>query len=144
MIYKIFDDQDQFFSYLKDDPVRPHIPYKHRLGNNRSVLIIEEQGYPIAITCVSFAAHVPESEQDLFEDTVNPVVAVFYTIWSYQTGAGRRLIFEAVEYIKHNFPTVSRFVTLSPKTEMAHKFHTKNGARVFRENFDTINYEYVT
>lgn len=85
----------------------------------------------------------PESEQDLFEDTVNPVVAVFYTIWSYQTGAGRRLIFEAVKYIKHNFPTVCRFVTLSPKTEIAHKFHTKNGARVFRENFDTINYEYV-
>jgi hypothetical protein len=33
-------------------------------------------------------------------------------------------------------------VTLSPKTEMARKFHLKNGAEVFRENPDTVNYLY--
>jgi hypothetical protein len=31
---------------------------------------------------------------------------------------------------------------LSPKTEMARKFHLKNGARELRENINTINYIY--
>jgi hypothetical protein len=34
-------------------------------------------------------------------------------------------------------------VTLSPKTEMARRFHLKNGAIIFRENIETINYEYT-
>jgi hypothetical protein len=33
-------------------------------------------------------------------------------------------------------------VTLSPKTDMARKFHLKNGAKIFRENEETVNYEY--
>jgi hypothetical protein len=35
-------------------------------------------------------------------------------------------------------------VTLSPKTNLARRFHLKNGAIVFRENIDTTNYEYLT
>jgi hypothetical protein len=31
---------------------------------------------------------------------------------------------------------------LSPKTEMARKFHMKNGAVELQENDTTINYEY--
>jgi hypothetical protein len=33
-------------------------------------------------------------------------------------------------------------VTLSPKTEMARRFHLKNGAGVYRENSTTVNYIY--
>jgi hypothetical protein len=33
-------------------------------------------------------------------------------------------------------------VTLSPKTEMARRFHLKNGASELRENSNTINYIY--
>jgi hypothetical protein len=47
-----------------------------------------------------------------------------------------------VEALKKDYPTLNRFVTLSPKTEMAKKFHHKNGAETFRENEDSINYEY--
>ena len=68
----------------------------------------------------------------------------FYTIWSYAPGAGRKLIFDAVEHIKQNNKDITRFVTLSPKTDMAKKFHTRNGAIVFRENEETVNYEYKT
>jgi hypothetical protein len=39
-------------------------------------------------------------------------------------------------------PEITRFITLSPKTEMAKRFHTKNGAGVYRENDETVNYEY--
>jgi len=48
-----------------------------------------------------------------------------------------------VRSIQEQWPTVTRFVTLSPKTDMAHRFHIRNGARMLRENADTINYEYL-
>jgi hypothetical protein len=73
---------------------------------------------------------------------VNTNTAVFYTIWSYASGAGRRLIEEAQAEIRRDNPEVMTYVTLSPKTEMARKFHLKNGAEVFRENSDTVNYLY--
>jgi hypothetical protein len=67
---------------------------------------------------------------------------VFYTIWSYAAGAGRSLITEAQQDIKSQKPEVETFVTLSPKTEMARRFHHKNGARTYRENADSVNYLY--
>jgi hypothetical protein len=48
-----------------------------------------------------------------------------------------------VDEIRRQFPTVTRFVTLSPKTEMARRFHIKNGAHVLKENDSTVNYEYI-
>jgi len=142
MIHKITNSEDQYFAYLQDDPVRPHIPHTNRVGQNRDIFVIEESGQPQAITCVVYADHVPEDEQDLFLAEGEPVVAVFYTIWSYQSGAGRQLILDAVDYIREHLPSIGRFVTLSPKTDMAYRFHTKNGAQVLRENTNTVNYEY--
>ena len=60
----------------------------------------------------------------------------------FRSGAGRDLIMEAAQYIKEEKPTVQKFVTYSPKTDMARRFHLKNGASVYRENEDSINYEY--
>ena len=68
--------------------------------------------------------------------------AVFYTIWSYVAGAGRDLIVEAQKSIEQELPNIQTFVTLSPKTEMARRFHLRNGAGIYRENPDTINYIY--
>ena len=53
-----------------------------------------------------------------------------------------RSLRETVVSIKQHYPSIKNFVTLSPKTEMARRFHLKNGARVMRENADTVNYEY--
>jgi hypothetical protein len=78
----------------------------------------------------------------LIKDTEVPTAAIFYTIWSYAPGAGVELLRATVAEIQRQFPSVNRFVTLSPKTEMAKRFHTKNGAGVYRENLDTVNYEY--
>ena len=64
------------------------------------------------------------------------------SIWSYVPGAGRTLIFDAVKHIKETKPEIKRFVTLSPKTEMAKKFHHRNGAITYRENQESVNYEY--
>ena len=129
MIQTIKTITDQFLSFLLDDPVRPNIPHSERVGENKDIFVLRgEDDKVMAITCVSYQENVPTSEADLFEKCSNPHVAVFYTIWSYAPGGGRLLIFDAVEYIKKNRKEIDRFVTLSPKTEMARRFHTKNGA----------------
>ena len=80
--------------------------------------------------------------EDLVDSVESATTAVFYTIWSYVAGAGRDLIVEAQRSIESEFPGIQTYVTLSPKTEMARRFHLKNGARELRENPDTINYIY--
>ena len=85
---------------------------------------------------------IPCSIDDLNRTCDEPTTVVFYTIWSYAPGAGRTLIFDAVRHIKENKPEIQRYVTLSPKTELAKRFHLRNGAVVFRENDETVNYEY--
>lgn len=142
MLYLIKDFTDNFFKLLQEDPVRPHIPYEKRIGHNKDIFVLEEENAAGAITCVSYQRTIPDSETTLFETCDEPKVAVFYTIWSYQAGKGRQLILDSVNYIKSNKTSVDRFVTLSPKTEMARRFHLKNGATILRENHDTINYEY--
>lgn len=144
MIQTIKTITDQFLSFLLDDPVRPNIPHSERVGENKDIFVLRgEDDKVMAITCVSYQENVPTSEADLFEKCSNPHVAVFYTIWSYAPGAGRALIFDAVKYIKETNPNIERFVTLSPKTETAKKFHIRNGAIIFRENEETTNYEYI-
>jgi hypothetical protein len=144
MIHTVKNPQDDFLALLAQDPVRPHIPQEQRIGPNREILVYkDEDGAVKAITCVSYLSSVPESETELFDSSTEPDVAVFYTIWSYVAGAGRTLIFEAVRHIQETRPNIHRFVTLSPKTDMARRFHIRNGAVVFRENPETVNYEYV-
>lgn len=133
----------QFLQFIKDDPVRPDIPAEYRVTNGRAVAVLENEDKPSAMVCISFHDFVPESVQDLDKVTEVPTTAVFYTIWSYKPGAGRELLVRTVEEIKQNYPSVTRFVTLSPKTELARRFHLKNGASIFRENTDTVNYEYL-
>jgi len=145
MLYLIKNFSDTLFSFLSEDPVRPNIPHVDRVGENKDIFVSRNEDSTVnAITCVSYQNNIPTSEGELFQVSDQPDTAVFYTIWSYQPGAGRKLIFESVKYIKENNPNIRRFVTLSPKTDMARKFHLKNGAIVFRENDDTINYEYVS
>ena len=145
MLHLITSDTDNFFNFLNEDPVRPSIPTMNRIGTNRDIFVSrDEEGNVKAITCVSYQDFVPTTEQELFTVNTEPTVAVFYTIWSYVPGAGRSLIFNAVKHIKENKPSIQRFVTLSPPTDMARRFHIKNGASVFRSNDETVNYEYIT
>ena len=129
---------------LREDPVRPNIPYVDRIGDNKDIFVLRDAEDKVkAITCVSYQEKIPTKESELFENTQLPYIAVFYTIWSYEPGAGRRLIFDAVKHVRENNSNIKRFVTLSPRTELARRFHTKNGAIVFRDNEETTNYEYL-
>jgi uncharacterized protein YuzE len=143
MLHLIESLTDKFFELIYQDPVRPNVPHVDRLGANKDIFVFRDEDDKVkAITCVSYQSSIPTKESELFETTDSPNIAVFYTIWSYVPGAGRALIFDAVRHIKETRPEITRFITLSPKTEMAKRFHTKNGAGVYRENDETVNYEY--
>ena len=142
MLNLIKDTANPLLEYIKDDPVRPDIPVDFRVSNNRFVAALLGEKLE-AMVCVSLHDFVPHSVEDLSLDNDKPNTAIFYTIWSYRAGAASQLLFAVVDEIRRLYPAITRFVTLSPKTEMARKFHTRNGAQVFRENQETINYEYI-
>ena len=134
---------DKFFELIYQDPVRPNVHHVDRLGANKDIFVFRDEDDKVkAIKCIIYQSSIPTKESELFETTDSPSIAVFYTIWSYVPDAGRALIFDAVRHIKETRPEITRFITLSPKTEMAKRFHTKNGAGVYRENDETVNYEY--
>ena len=142
MLTLIHDLTNPILEYIKDDPVRPEIPVESRITKFKFVSSLVTDDKPRAIVCVSLHDFVPSSVSDLLLEPEVPTTAIFYTIWSYAPGAGVELLRETVAQIREQFPTINRFVTLSPKTEMARRFHHKNGAVTFRENEDTVNYEY--
>ena len=136
---------------IKDDPVRPHISVEWRTDNEREVYVLEsEKVHPYnhhnidAVICVAYMNSVPINEQELMnlDLSVNPNIAIFYTVWSYRKGSGRKIINDITNIIKEKHPNIDRFVTMSPKTEMAKNFHTNNGAILIAENTDSYNFEY--
>jgi hypothetical protein len=142
MLTFITDLASPLIKFIKDDPVRPEIPAEFRVSNNRFISSIVDGDDPKAIVCVALQDFVPGSVTELAHDALEPNTAIFYTIWTYVPGAGQKLLRETVAEIQQQFPNITRFVTLSPKTELARRFHIKNGAVVFRENENTVNYEY--
>ena len=145
MLTFIRDLASPILEFIKDDPVRPDIPVEFRVSGTRFVSSItdDETQKPKAIVCVSLSDFIPTSVDELMQEAASPKAAIFYTIWSYVPGAASELLAETVKRIKEQYPEVERFVTLSPKTEMARKFHHRNGAVTLQENSDTINYEYL-
>ena len=142
MLHTITTITDELETLIKDDPVRPEIPVTKRVNGNSRIYMLKDGDKTQAVTCVKFLDTVPAAVDDLVEGVGSATTAVFYTIWSYAAGAGRDLIREAQKSIEAEFPGIQTYVTLSPKTEMARRFHLKNGAGVYRENSDTVNYIY--
>lgn len=144
MLHIIRDLGDDLTRLIKDDPVRPEIPLEQRINENSRIYVLQDDQTqePMAVVCVKFLESVPERVDQLVDKVVNTNTAVFYTIWSYAAGAGRKLIEEARSQIEQEKPEVKTYVTLSPKTEMAERFHLRNGAEKWRENETSVNYLY--
>jgi hypothetical protein len=142
MLHTITTITEDLETLIKDDPVRPEIPVSRRVNQNSRIYMLKDGDQTRAVTCVKFLDIIPAAVDDLAELVGSATTAVFYTIWSYTAGAGRELIVKTQQSIKEEFPGIDTYVTLSPKTEMAKRFHLKNGAGVYRENSDTINYIY--
>jgi hypothetical protein len=142
MLHTITTISDDLVTLIKDDPVRPEIPLSDRVNSNSRIYMLKDGDQTLAVTCVKFLETIPSAVDDLVIMIGSATTAVFYTIWSYTAGSGRELIVETQKSIQSEFPEIQTYVTLSPKTEMARRFHLKNGARELRENVDTINYIY--
>ena len=142
MLHTITCITEDLETLIKDDPVRPEIPLTDRVNINSRMYVLKDGDKTEAVTCVKFLNSIPEAVEDMAGMVESATTAVFYTIWSYAAGAGRTLIQEAQKSIEAEFPGIDTYVTLSPKTEMARRFHLKNGAGIYRENSTTINYIY--
>ncbi len=143
MLHTITSLDHYIMTYIKDDPVRPELSREFRVQPGRFISAHIEGSQPRAIVCVSLHDRIPTTVEELHAVATQPTVAIFYTIWSYSPGAGRALLLDTVNDIRSRIPGITRFVTLSPKTEMAKRFHLKNGAFVLQENSETVNYEYL-
>ena len=141
-LYHLRSTDDPLTSVVKDDPVRPHIPLEQRINDAAEILLLKAGEEVLAATCMQWLADIPQDEADLLALDKTHDVAVFYTIWSYKPGAGAKLLQEAAKWLLQDYKDIRAIVTLSPQTEMAKRFHLKNGAKIRRENPTSVNYEY--
>ena len=122
----------------EDDPVRKNIPYGWRVdGPNREMFHLEQK----AVICVAHLEAIPTTEEELMSYGWG-TFSIFYTVWSKEKGLGRQIIVDTWNLLKGQHFN-NRYVTMSPKTEMAMKFHLKNGAILLQENPETNNFEYT-
>ena len=145
--------------YVMDDPVRTHLSAEYRTTDGRQVWALYEDQYaaydepsdvPLAVICVAYTNCVPKNETELHwystasgTGAVTTNTAVFYTVWSYSRGAGQTIVNRVAEHIRDTRAEVTRWVTLSPLTEMAERFHLKNGARFVERYTTDQTFEYT-
>ena len=148
---QLINGHEDLSAFLKDDPVRPHIPMSWRVTQGREVYGLFEDQYaehapvqfegPRAIICVAYTNGVALEERDL-NNIEEPDTAMFYTVWSYDKGAGREIVLATQKHIQETKKHIFRFVTLSPLTVMAERFHLRNGAHFIRKGKKCQNFEY--
>jgi hypothetical protein len=143
-LYHLRRLDDPLAEKIKDDPVRPHIPLEQRVNDWAEILMLKAGEQVLAATCMQWLKDIPTTEQDLQEFPKDHAVAVFYTIWSYSPGAGQQLLKEAADWLLSEYKDIKAIVTLSPQTDMARRFHLKNGADIYRENSTSVNYRYYS
>ena len=121
----------------ENDPIRKNIPFDWRVADcRREMFHLEER----AVICVAHLSGIPTTEKKLLSLEWG-CYSIFYTVWSSERGLGRKIIEETKNLLQGQHFN-NRYITMSPKTEMATKFHLKNGAILLQENSTTNNFEY--
>ena len=137
-----------------EDPVRPEFDIKFRQSYGRKIYgLKDDEGDIAAIMCFAFTHEIPKTvkELDLMSKDamiqamhragVQGHIAIAYTVWAKKRGGGKAIVNEVYKMVKES-NHLNRLVTLSPLTDMAKNFHTKNGAKELQVNEDTQNFEY--
>ena len=124
------------------------MPTAARIAAANDFILTKDYQKPSAIVCVAYTKQVPKTEKQLEVYSIpkmsfNYDKAIFYTIWSYSKGSGKDVLFSTVDWLKKKKPEIKRYITMSPKTEMARNFHLRNGAFELNSNKETINFEYI-
>ena len=139
---------------ISEDPVRPELDNIFRTSYGRKIFGVKFRDEIHAVMCFAFTDEIPKSveELDLFSQDAflknvqrdpNKVgrIAIAYTVWSKKKGGGKLIVKEVYKMIKKS-NHLNRLVTLSPLTDMARKFHLRNGAVELQVNETTQNFEY--
>ena len=139
---------------ISEDPVRPELDNIFRTNYGRKIFGVKFKDEIHAVMCFAFTDEIPKSveELDLFSKDAflknvqrdpNKVgrIAIAYTVWSKKKGGGKLIVQEVYKMIKKS-NHLNRLVTLSPLTDMARKFHLRNGAVELQVNETTQNFEY--
>ena len=157
---------DSFFDWIKgaelvelkqcnteEDPVRPELDNVFRRSYGRKIYGVKYGGEIHAVMCFAYTNQIPKNVDELDKlshdaflqsaqrDQKVGKIAIAYTVWSKKKGGGKLIVKEVVKKIKKS-NHLNRLVTLSPLTEMATKFHSKNGAKLLQVNESTQNFEY--
>ena len=138
---------------INEDPVRPELDNKFRTSYGRKIYGVKYKEQIHAVMCFAFTNEIPKSVEDLdklskdaflqsaLRDQKVGKIAIAYTVWSKKKGGGKLIVKEVFKMIKKS-NHLNRLVTLSPLTEMATKFHLRNGAKLLHKNRTTQNFEY--
>ena len=138
----------------KEDPVRPELDNDFRTSFGRKIYGVKYKKEIHAVMCFAFTNKVPKDvvqldkfSHDAFLQSTQRgqnvgQIAIAYTVWSKKKGGGKLIVKEVFKKIKKS-NHLNRLVTLSPLTEMATKFHTRNGAKLLQVNETTQNFEYT-
>ena len=139
---------------VAEDPVRPELSLEFRQAYGRKIYgIKDEEGDIAAVMCFAFTNDIPTSVEEmdtLSKDAamqavhragVQGSIAIAYTVWAKKKGGGKHMVNEVYKMIKESHH-IDRLITLSPLTDMARKFHLKNGAKEVQVNLTTQNFEY--
>ena len=141
------------YCFYKEDPVRPELDNKFRTSRGRKIFGLKYGKDIIAVMCFAFTHGIPKDIEELdllsydafMQSThragVQGEIAVAYTVWSKKKGGGKLIVKEVFKKIKKS-NHLNRLVTLSPLTEMATNFHSRNGAKLLQVNDTTQNFEY--
>ena len=157
---------DNFFGWVKgaklvelkecntsEDPVRPELDNNFRTGYGRKIYGVKYQDEIHAVMCFAYTNEIPKSVEELeklstdaflqsaMRDQKGGQIAIAYTVWSKKKGGGKLIVKEVFKKIKKS-NHLNRLVTLSPLTEMATRFHERNGAKLIQINENTQNFDY--
>ena len=136
-----------------EDPVRPELDNNFRTGYGRKIFGVRYKKEIHAIMCFAYTNKIPTSVEQLEKLSTDAFlqsalrgqnvgkIAIAYTVWSKKKGGGKLIVKEVYKKIKKS-NHLNRLVTLSPLTEMASKFHSRNGAKLIQVNETTQNFEY--
>jgi hypothetical protein len=137
----------------QEDPIRPELDNNFRTSYGRKIYGVQYKNEIYAVMCFAYTNKIPKSVTELdkyshdaflqsaMRDQNVGQIAIAYTVWSKKKGGGKLIVKEVFKKIKKS-NHLDRLVTLSPLTEMATNFHSKNGAKLLQVNEKTQNFEY--
>ena len=157
---------DNFFDWIKgaelvelkkcnvsEDPIRPELDNVFRRSYGRKIYGVKYMGKIHAVMCFAYTNQIPKNVDELdkfshdaylqsaLRDQNVGKIAIAYTVWSKKKGGGKLIVKEVFKKVKKS-NHLNRLVTLSPLTEMATNFHSRNGAKLLQINETTQNFEY--